>query len=126
MEECDDGNDDNYDNCTELCFFPVCLDGWGQDGEQCDDGNRDEDDFCNNDCTFTKCGNGLMDDGEECDDANFNNNDGCSDSCKRENKSYVLPLAIGVPVVFLALAGLTFWKCTVWKEKDNKGRIINE
>ena len=96
-------------------------------GEQCDDGNQDEDDFCGNDCKYTLCGNGLVDgEEEECDDGNFNSDDGCSDSCKRENKSYVLPLAIGIPVVSLALAGLVFWKCTIWKSKDTKGRIVED
>jgi len=36
-EECDDGNDDDHDTCTNICLFPRCGDGrlwWGM--EDCD------------------------------------------------------------------------------------------
>jgi cysteine-rich repeat protein len=35
-EECDDGNADNTDDCTEQCLLPACGDGFLQMGEVCD------------------------------------------------------------------------------------------
>src|SRR5262245_3064235 len=40
-EECDDGNDDDTDGCTNACTINlVCGNGVPQTGEQCDDGNN--------------------------------------------------------------------------------------
>ncbi len=53
-EACDDGNDDNTDECTTECQLPVCGDGfvWAQN-ETCDDANDDNDDACHNNCSST-------------------------------------------------------------------------
>ena len=51
-EQCDDGNADNTDSCTQYCRFAACGDGYTQpsNGEQCDDGNKNDSDSCNNSC----------------------------------------------------------------------------
>jgi len=53
-EECDDGNSNNNDNCTNMCTNAVCGEGiiWNQeDGdEECDDGNQNDDDGCSSSC----------------------------------------------------------------------------
>jgi len=54
-EQCDDGNDDDDDACTNSCEHNVCGDGYlfaddnGGD-EECDDGNLDDGDGCDNKC----------------------------------------------------------------------------
>lgn len=45
-EECDDGNDDNFDECSNLCLNPVCGDGIKAGPEACDDGNAVSGDGC--------------------------------------------------------------------------------
>jgi cysteine-rich repeat protein len=56
QEECDDGNEDDTDDCPSTCAVPTCGDGftWA-DNEECDDGNDDPDDACANDCTANNC-----------------------------------------------------------------------
>ena len=51
-EQCDDGNADNTDSCTQYCKIAICGDGYTQpsNGEQCDDGNKNDSDSCNNSC----------------------------------------------------------------------------
>ena len=50
-EECDDGDLENTDACTNVCEFNVCGDGIVNSGvEQCDDGNSENYDGCNNKC----------------------------------------------------------------------------
>ena len=79
-EECDDGNTDPTDACTNTCQIARCGDGIVEVGvEQCDDGNRVNDDACSNMCTRTSCGDGIVQVGEECDDGNTIPNDGCTD-----------------------------------------------
>jgi len=79
-EECDDGNRDPSDACTNTCQVARCGDGIVEVGvEQCDDGNRVNDDACSNTCTQTSCGDGIVQTGEECDDGNNIPNDGCTD-----------------------------------------------
>jgi len=79
-EECDDGNTDPNDACTNTCQLARCGDGIVEAGvEQCDDGNRVNDDACSNKCTETSCGDGIVQTGEECDDGNNIPNDGCTD-----------------------------------------------
>ena len=51
-EECDDGNFDDRDECTNFCEAPRCGDGIVHEGEECDDGNLIDDDRCANDCSF--------------------------------------------------------------------------
>ena len=39
-EDCDDGNTDDSDECTNECTLPRCGDAVHTATEQCDDGNR--------------------------------------------------------------------------------------
>jgi CSLREA domain-containing protein len=51
VEECDDGNQDNTDDCLNSCRRPYCGDGFVQAGvEQCDDGNNVGGDGCSANC----------------------------------------------------------------------------
>ena len=85
-EECDDGNEDNTDSCTNECLNNVCGDGYVYYGaETCDEGvdngvvcSSDYEDtcaYCSSSCHYTTvsgsyCGNGVVDTGsdEYCDD----------------------------------------------------------
>jgi len=80
-EECDDGNAEDNDACTNACMSAVCGDGFVGPGELCDDGNDVDDDECDNTCKPPACGNGMSDEGEECDDGNDDNSDDCLDTC---------------------------------------------
>jgi cysteine-rich repeat protein len=82
-EECDDGNANNSDDCTDLCSAARCGDGSLQLGndEQCDDGNTSDGDGCSSVCEFENCGDGNEDEGEECDDGNAINTDACLNDC---------------------------------------------
>ncbi|MCA9717851.1 MAG: DUF4215 domain-containing protein, partial [Myxococcales bacterium] len=53
-EECDDGNNKDWDECTNACVAATCGDGivW-IDVEECDDGNAINGDGCEPDCTVT-------------------------------------------------------------------------
>lgn len=85
-EECDDGNNENGDGCSENCLFERCGNARIDPDEECDDGNNIDGDGCSRCCLVEKCGNGRADKGEECDDGNLKNGDGCTDCCKREPK----------------------------------------
>lgn len=69
-EECDDGNQDNTDACTDKCKIAVCGDGHVQGGKEvCDDGNTQNGDVCAGDCskiTGKMCSNGS---GTDCNPA---------------------------------------------------------
>jgi cysteine-rich repeat protein len=52
-EACDDGNEDEEDECTSLCKSPSCGDGLLLSDEQCDDGNTTVGDGCEPDCTYS-------------------------------------------------------------------------
>ena len=73
-EECDDGNGDNGDSCTNDCRLARCGDGFvnlapDQGAEQCDDGNDSNRDSCTNACEKAVCGDGFVRDYiESCDD----------------------------------------------------------
>jgi cysteine-rich repeat protein len=86
-EQCDDGNTDDGDACTNGCKSAKCGDGAVQTGvEQCDDGNKFPDDACKNDCTLPVCGDGIIASGvEDCDDGNTVASDGCGADCKLES-----------------------------------------
>ena len=58
-ESCDDGNQDNEDECSTLCQPPRCGDGFVQSDEDCDDGNDLEEDACTNSCMLAACGDGI-------------------------------------------------------------------
>jgi|GEM_PF-1820563 len=87
-EECDDGNRDGEDGCSDLCRLedPLsCGDGKVGPGERCDDGNLGDGDGCSATCQSEgMCGDGAVDPGEECDDGNKSSADGCSRMCFRE------------------------------------------
>lgn len=59
-EDCDDGNNDNTDDCTQACFTELfCGDGLVTGNEQCDDaGATGELDTCPEDCGGGGGGNG--------------------------------------------------------------------
>jgi large repetitive protein len=95
-EECDDGNFDDSDACSNQCtvnFLTFCGDGFVDFGEECDDGNFDDSDACSNQCTVNfvtpdpVCGNGIidLDAGEECDDGNTDDTDGCRNDCTTQD-----------------------------------------
>lgn len=84
-EECDDGNQSNTDNCTNVCKNQRCGDGFYNPGlEFCDDGNDNDLDACDNRCLVQKCGDGKVQTkiGEECDDGYQDNTDACTSLCK--------------------------------------------
>ncbi|MFH1252814.1 MAG: IPT/TIG domain-containing protein [Candidatus Uhrbacteria bacterium] len=82
-EECDDGNTDSTDSCTEECTLNVCGDGYKYTGfETCDDGENngvactpdysDTCAYCNVNCQYTTasgsyCGDETINDQEYCD-----------------------------------------------------------
>ena len=97
-EQCDDGNLNNGDGCTNSCTIQsgytcsgtpsictpsaVCGNGIVEPGEVCDDGNSVNNDRCDNTCTrIAACGNGYVETGEQCDDGNSVNGDGCDNTC---------------------------------------------
>jgi cysteine-rich repeat protein len=72
-EECDDGNTDDCDGCSNHCTLVTgCGDGVVCGAEQCDDGNITSCDGCSSTCTIEqgfRCGDGIIDPacGEQCD-----------------------------------------------------------
>ena len=80
-EACDDGNDDNTDDCID-CAVASCGDGFTQFGvEGCDDGNADDADDCTNACQLAACGDGVLHLPEEQCDAGAANSDTAYDGC---------------------------------------------
>ena|SRR3989344_3110895 len=49
-EECDDGNQNNFDSCRNTCTLPFCGDNLQDAGEECDDGNTNDGDGCDEVC----------------------------------------------------------------------------
>ncbi len=85
-EECDDGNTNNCDGCSQYCTNEPgaggCGDGYRCGEEECDDGNEIDCDTCHNDCTRNQgCGDGHRCGEEECDDGNLTNCDECFNDC---------------------------------------------
>ncbi|MEZ4364832.1 MAG: SMP-30/gluconolactonase/LRE family protein [Kofleriaceae bacterium] len=83
-EQCDDGNADDADGCTNACRLPACGDGAIQLGEECDDGNANGDDrACTAGCRLATCGDGKIWLGvEACDAGAGNADDGaCTTAC---------------------------------------------
>ncbi|HEX8114737.1 MAG TPA: OmpA family protein [Kofleriaceae bacterium] len=68
-EQCDDGNTDATDRCTNTCTIARCGDGVKAANEECDDGNTDDTDGCTNRCTIAACGDGVKAVDEECDNS---------------------------------------------------------
>lgn len=83
-EQCDDGNRNNLDGCSNTCRTPACGDGAVQPslGEECDDGNTVANDGCSNNCLLPQCGDGVRQGTEECDDGNDSDADACLNSCE--------------------------------------------
>ena len=85
-EECDDGQGNNDDECTDLCKLPVCGDGFEQmtTMEECDLGaeNTNTGD-CTAMCTDAACGDGFVwANQEQCDNGNQNgDNQACKADC---------------------------------------------
>jgi cysteine-rich repeat protein len=69
-EQCDDGNDNPTDGCTNTCTVATCGDGVIHTGsEQCDSDGNDSS-ICNGaTCTVSRCGDGHINAaaGEQCD-----------------------------------------------------------
>ncbi|HWP64768.1 MAG TPA: hypothetical protein VNO26_02500 [Candidatus Limnocylindria bacterium] len=89
-EECDDGNSNPCDSCSNSCKLVVCgnarLDG---PCERCDDGNNDDCDGCRGDCSRPDnvCGDSIQECGEPCDPGSAiscNPTDTCSAECTVE------------------------------------------
>lgn len=53
-EDCDDGNDDNTDGCSNSCTIDECGDGVIQGAETCDDGNGISGDGCDDTCMLDR------------------------------------------------------------------------
>jgi cysteine-rich repeat protein len=100
LEECEDGNTNNNDACTNQCKLNICGDGIEYIGvEVCDDGNTVPEtdcpygptscEMCNASCTAVEtgltphyCGDGVVDAGHEtCDDGNNNACGECGLNC---------------------------------------------
>lgn len=85
-EQCDDGNPEDDDGCTNACAFPRCGDGvrFSLD-EECDDGNGDDTDACIA-CRAAVCGDGYVNRfSEQCDDGEeglLSDTDGCDSHCR--------------------------------------------
>ncbi len=82
-EECDDGNFNNNDACTNACTNAVCRDGvvWNEGGgnEECDDAG-----ICTgDDLTFCASNSDCVSVGGTCTARNM---DGCSSSCEEEDR----------------------------------------
>ncbi|WP_434422235.1 DUF4215 domain-containing protein [Nannocystis pusilla] len=86
-ETCDDGNDDDTDDCAG-CQVASCGDGHVWAGEEnCDDGNDLDTDDCTNACEPADCGDGIVWEGmEECDDENLVDTDGCTNDCMKPRR----------------------------------------
>ena len=60
-EDCDDGDDDNTDECPDTCIAAYCGDGFKWAGnEECDDGDTDDTDGCTIKCKNATCGDGIL------------------------------------------------------------------
>ncbi len=81
-EDCDDGNQEDGDACTNACTNATCGDGILGPGEACDDGNQTDDDDCTNTCATASCGDTKLQAPEECDDGNMVDTDACLATCK--------------------------------------------
>ena len=90
-DECDDGDDDNSNGCSNLCRTARCGDGFADvegvfgEPEECDDGNGVDNDFCTNACTLPVCGDGIIQGDEACDNGDANSDtepNACRTSCE--------------------------------------------
>lgn len=79
-EECDDGNPDPTDGCTQEC--KICGNGIVSPPETCDPPDGTD---CAANCQAAGCGNGLVEEGETCDDGNTEDGDNCPSTCVIES-----------------------------------------
>jgi len=90
-EQCDDGNRDNFDGCTNSCMNNICGDGFKAKMEECDDGNLNNNDGCSSTCKIERCGDGVRQNQEECDDGNKIEDDLCDNNCNKCGNGRVDP-----------------------------------
>lgn len=122
---CGDGNTKSGDGCSADCTLEYCGDAiTNNNNEQCDDGNTKSGDGCYN-CKL-ECGDGIENPGEQCDDGNKIDGDGCSSACKFESVAVALPLALGIPVVVVALLGVVIAKCILGKSAATTGAAYSQ
>lgn len=123
---CGDGNLVDGDGCSANCQVEYCGDAITNNNgaEQCDDGNNVTGDGCNS-CKL-ECGDNILNFGEECDDGNTLSGDGCSSTCKKETVSAALPLALGIPLVGVALIGLLVAKCIMAKKAAGAAYTVSQ
>ena len=78
-EQCDDGNRENGDGCSDHCKLepPRCGDGRISEeaGEECDDGNEESGDGCSSRCFLEIAGDGDGDGDSDDDDNDDDDND---------------------------------------------------
>lgn len=104
-EECDDGNRDDLDGCSNSCVYQQCGNFVIEGTEECDDGNTASGDGCDSgcfvecdfgtfdggvcyvpdcdggDCGDAVCGDGVLQPPEQCDDGNSSSLDDCTNEC---------------------------------------------
>jgi cysteine-rich repeat protein len=120
-EQCDDGNLIDGDGCDSNCTLTGCGNGIVTAGEQCDDGNLIDGDGCDSNCTPTGCGNGIVTGSEQCDDGNTASNDGCTAGCKLETGARHCQDAIAkAGAGFFAAKLLAIQSC---RDAINKGKL---
>ncbi|MFN0245855.1 MAG: DUF4215 domain-containing protein [Kofleriaceae bacterium] len=84
VEACDDGDQDNFNECSNACQSASCGNMTIENGEMCDDGNEVTTDSCI-ECTNARCSDGFIHANvEQCDDGNIAFGDGCSMTCRVE------------------------------------------
>lgn len=94
-EQCDDGNTNDADACSNECRVGIgseCSENWQCSTNYCQDGtcvSCVSDQQCGSgQCVEGKCssvcGNGMNEPGEQCDDGNRFSGDGCDAFCKVE------------------------------------------
>ena len=82
-EQCDDGNAEDLDECSNDCISAYCGDGVEQLYEDCEDGNNmDPYDDCRTNRVAAECGDGWVQANvDQCDDGNLVDDDGCDGNC---------------------------------------------
>ncbi|MFT3924590.1 MAG: DUF4215 domain-containing protein [Myxococcales bacterium] len=81
LEGCDDGDNDDTNECNNSCNDSYCGDGHLKTPEECDDGNFVDGDSCSRECKRLYCGDGKKSAGEACDDGNKVDADACHNDC---------------------------------------------
>jgi len=94
LEQCDDGNTNNNDSCSNICTKNIteqaastkaeCGNAIVDFDEQCDNGDKNSDvipDACRTNCTIAQCSDHVVDSHEQCDNGE-GNSDYTSDTCR--------------------------------------------